>query len=31
LLFEYFYGNSPDGQFYKNRVEYLGLGVHFHF
>ena len=31
LLFEYFSGNSPDGQFYKNRVEYLGLGIHFHF
>jgi hypothetical protein len=31
LLFEYFRGNSPDGQFYKRQVEYLGLGAHFHF
>ena len=31
ILLEYFNGNSPDGQFYKRRVEYLGLGAHFHF
>jgi hypothetical protein len=31
LLVEYFHGNSPDGQFYKKRVDYLGLGAHFHF
>lgn len=31
LLVEYFNGNSPDGQFYKRRVEYLGFGAHFHF
>ena len=31
LLLEYFHGNSPDGQFFKRRVEYLGLGAHFHF
>ena len=31
LLVEYFHGNSPDGQFFKRRVEYLGLGAHFHF
>jgi Protein of unknown function (DUF1207) len=31
LLLEYFRGNSFDGQFYKNRVEYVGLGAHFHF
>jgi hypothetical protein len=31
LLVEYFNGNSSDGQFYKRRVEYLGLGAHFHF
>lgn len=31
LLVEYFNGNSPDGQFYKRRVEYLGVGAHFHF
>lgn len=28
LLFEYFNGNSPNGQFYRNRVEYLGVGLH---
>jgi hypothetical protein len=31
LLVEYFHGNSSDGQFYKKRVEYIGLGAHFHF
>jgi hypothetical protein len=31
LMVEYFHGNSPDGQFFKRRVEYLGLGAHFHF
>jgi len=31
LLLEYFHGNSSDGQFFKRRVEYLGLGAHFHF
>ncbi|MGH7367091.1 MAG: DUF1207 domain-containing protein [Candidatus Rokuibacteriota bacterium] len=31
VLVEYFHGNSPDGQFYKRRVDYLGLGAHFHF
>jgi hypothetical protein len=31
VLLEYFQGNSPDGQFYKRRVEYLGIGAHFHF
>jgi hypothetical protein len=31
ILLEYFHGNSPDGQFYKRRVEYVGLGAHFHF
>jgi hypothetical protein len=31
LLVEYFHGNSPDGQFYKQRIDYLGLGAHFHF
>jgi Protein of unknown function (DUF1207) len=31
LLVEYFHGNSPDGQFYKRRVEYFGIGAHFHF
>ena len=31
FLLEYFRGRSPNGQFYRDRVEYLGLGVHFHF
>jgi hypothetical protein len=31
LLLEYFKGRSPNGQFYKEKIEYLGLGVHFHF
>jgi len=31
ILFEYFNGHSPTGQFYKERVEYFGIGTHFHF
>jgi hypothetical protein len=31
LLLEYFSGRSPHGQFYRDEIEYLGLGVHFHF
>ena len=31
LLFEYFNGHSPNGQFYVDRVKYFGLGAHFHF
>lgn len=31
LLVEYFNGYSPNGQFYKEKIEYVGLGVHFHF
>jgi hypothetical protein len=31
LLLHYFNGNSPDGQFYKQKIEYIGLGVHFIF
>jgi uncharacterized protein DUF1207 len=31
LLLEYFRGHSPNGQFYKQKLDYLGLGVHFHF
>jgi hypothetical protein len=31
ILFEYFKGRSPNGQFYKDKIEYLGLGAHFHF
>jgi Protein of unknown function (DUF1207) len=31
ILLEYFKGRSPNGQFYKDKIEYFGLGVHFHF
>ena len=31
LLLEYFNGHSPNGQFYKDKIDYIGLGVHFHF
>ena len=30
LLLEYFNGYSPNGQFYKDKVEYVGLGIHFY-
>ncbi len=28
LLFEYFNGHSPNGQFYRDKIEYLGVGLH---
>ncbi|MCW5601479.1 DUF1207 domain-containing protein [Nitrosomonas sp.] len=31
FLAEYFNGNSPTGQFFREKVEYLGLGAHYHF
>jgi len=31
ILFEYFNGHSPNGQFYKDKIQYFGLGTHFHF
>ncbi len=31
LLVEYFDGHSSSGQFFKNKVEYIGLGIHYHF
>lgn len=31
LLLEYFNGNTPTGQFYKENVEYLGIGAHYYF
>ena len=31
LLLEYFTGHSPNGQFYTEKIEYLGLGLHFNF
>lgn len=31
FLIEYFNGNSPTGQFNKEKAEYLGIGAHYHF
>ena len=31
ILTEYYNGYTPIGQFYKEKVQYLGLGAHFHF
>jgi hypothetical protein len=31
IMLEYFRGHSPNGQFYKDKVNYLGLGAHFNF
>lgn len=31
ILFEYFLGRSPNGQFFKQKIEYFGVGAHFHF
>lgn len=31
ILGSYFHGNSPNGQFYERRVEYLGVGTHLFF
>lgn len=31
LFVEYFNGYTPSGQFYKEKVEYVGLGAHYHF
>jgi hypothetical protein len=31
ILGEYFHGYTPSGQFYKNKVEYFGVGAHYHF
>lgn len=31
LLFEYFNGHSPNGQFYRNRIEYVGAGFHLYY
>ena len=31
ILLEYFTGHSPNGQFYRDKVQYLGIGTHFHF
>ena len=29
LLFEYYNGKSPNGQFYESNIEFFGLGLHF--
>ncbi len=31
FLAEYFNGNSPTGQFFREKVEYIGIGAHYHF
>ncbi|WP_333872956.1 DUF1207 domain-containing protein [Methylobacter sp.] len=31
ILAEYYNGYSPSGQFYKEKIEYIGLGAHYHF
>jgi Protein of unknown function (DUF1207) len=31
ILLEYFLGRSPNGQFFKQKIEYFGVGAHFHF
>jgi Protein of unknown function (DUF1207) len=31
LLVEYFKGHSPHGQFYRRKIDYIGLGLHAHF
>jgi hypothetical protein len=31
LLFEYYNGKSPNGQFYESNIEFFGLGLHFFF
>jgi Protein of unknown function (DUF1207) len=31
FLIEYFNGRAPTGQFYKSKVEYVGIGAHYHY
>lgn len=31
ILFEYYNGQSPDGQFYPESIRYYGLGLHFYY
>jgi hypothetical protein len=31
LMAEYYNGFTPSGQFYKSKVEYLGVGLYYHF
>ena len=30
VMLEYFSGNSPNGQFYKSKIDYIGIGAHFY-
>jgi Protein of unknown function (DUF1207) len=30
LLLEYWNGYSPNGQFSREKIEYVGLGIHFY-
>ena len=31
IMLEYFRGHSPTGQFYRDKIDYIGIGAHFHF
>ena len=31
LLFEYYHGRNPDGQFFDRKIQTFGLGLHLHF
>ena len=31
VMLEYFHGNSPDGQFLRKEIDYLGIGAHFYY
>jgi hypothetical protein len=31
LMFEYYNGRSPNGQFFVRRIEYIGVGIHFYY
>lgn len=31
ILLEYFRGHSPNGQFYREKIDYIGIGAHFNF
>lgn len=31
VMLEYFHGNSPNGQFFRKEIDYLGIGAHFYY
>ena len=31
IMLEYFRGHSPNGQFYRDKIDYIGIGAHFNF